>query len=447
MSDFYFVAVLTYGTEKQRGVSSFKIGNGAGTDVLLALFGERAKEMTPPQASYRYVHVDGPRLTAHRNYIVLRVTLDEKAQVEAICRKQGSFTWVYLWESETQRWLEFPCSPQAHYIDPSSYGGACPKFPPTHATFATPSRLDTELPTATTNSLTVTQSDDWWWIGGDTYPHREALRTAGAKWSKMRREWYFKGATLPPAIQSLAAPQLFPAIATPLPKQALGVLPASVPAQEPDRSPRPVAILDSTGGLPQNYVGRVNVVGDCYCFGVVVDRRPPTYKNIPIYLSVAGPATSVEALWAKLSQGKDTSVVPDDTGSKAIYLEPNKGGLYVRCQKKLDALGIDHLILVHTDMAEPRYPVAGDDQEPATTYLLCTSDTQRCAKLGEHVRKTVKVAVFEDWFPYLHREGRARGLVRDCVGYGVEGIAVMLSAPKWTSIITHGLTVADIQFS
>src|SRR5450432_2800463 len=141
--------------------------------------------------------------------------------------------------------------------------------------------------------------------------------------------------------------------------------------------------------IPQAYIGRVNVVGDCYCFGVVVDRRPPAYKNIPIYLSVAGPATSVEALWAKLSQGKETSVVPDDPAQNAIYLEPNRGGLYTRYQKKIEALGIDHLILIHDTLAEPQYRPADDKDDPATTYLLCVSDEQRRAKLGEHVRKTV----------------------------------------------------------
>src|SRR5258708_36641176 len=40
--------------------------------------------------------------------------------------------------------------------------------------------------------------------------------------------------------------------------------------------------------IPQSYVGRVNVVGECYCLGVVGDRRPPTYKNIPTYLNFTG---------------------------------------------------------------------------------------------------------------------------------------------------------------
>jgi hypothetical protein len=196
--------------------------------------------------------------------------------------------------------------------------------------------------------------------------------------------------------------------------------------------------------IPQQFIGRVNVVGDCYCMGVVVERRPPTYKNIPIYLSLVGPATSVEAAWAKLSQGKETSVVPE-TGN-AIYLEPNKAGLFQRYQKKLDALGVDHLVLVHEHMAEPLYPLPGD-KEPFTTYMLCVSEEQKLAKLGEHVRKTVKIAVFDAWFPYLLVEGRRMGLLSACNGYGVEALAITLDAQRWTTIITGGLKDKKISLS
>ena len=213
MSDFQFIAVLTYGKENHGDQSDFKLGQGAGMSVLLALFGRHAREFIVPRASYRYVNLDVKGISAYRNYLVLNVTPDEKAQVETICRKQGSYTWVYLWEQSTRRWLEFPSAPQAHYIDPSSYGGSCPKFPLTHAKFITPSKLTDDVPEiSSVGGLTVTQSGDWWWIAGDTYPHREALRNMGAQWSKSRREWYFKGHELPQAIRDLTASQ--PALPT-----------------------------------------------------------------------------------------------------------------------------------------------------------------------------------------------------------------------------------------
>lgn len=148
MSDFHFIAVLTYGREKHSNKSDFKLGQGAGMNVLLTLLGNRAQELFVPRASYRYVYLEVKGISTHHNYLVLRVTPDEKAQVEAICRKQGSYTWVYLWENDTRRWLEFPSAPQAHYIDPSSYGGAYPKFPPMHAAFVTPSTLTDDVPEA-----------------------------------------------------------------------------------------------------------------------------------------------------------------------------------------------------------------------------------------------------------------------------------------------------------
>jgi len=51
--------------------------------------------------------------------------------------------------------------------------------------------------------------------------------------------------------------------------------------------------------IPQQYVGRMNVVGDCFVFGAAL------HDNRPVYLDIAGPATSVEAVWARLAQGKE----------------------------------------------------------------------------------------------------------------------------------------------
>src|SRR5579864_3681806 len=172
MTDFHFIAVLTYGKEQQDGVPSFKIGRGVSADVLLALFGSRARENTPPRASYRYIHLDVKGATTHQYYLVLRLTADEKAMVETLCRSHGHSVALYLWQDG--RWLQFPCAPQAHYIDPQSYGGSRPKFPPTVAPFLTLSRPSNAPDASTgTHGLTIEQSGNWWWIGGDTYPHKE----------------------------------------------------------------------------------------------------------------------------------------------------------------------------------------------------------------------------------------------------------------------------------
>ncbi len=100
--------------------------------------------------------------------------------------------------------------------------------------------------------------------------------------------------------------------------------------------------------------------------------------------------------------------------------------------------------LLHEDLADPGYPSVSEEKEPTTTYILCLSEEQRLAKLGEHVRKTVKVAVFDRWFAYLDRQGRQQGLVRDCAGHAVQAVAVRLDPLKWTAIITEGLRTGQI---
>ena len=301
MSDFHYVAVLTYGSEKQRDVSSFKIGRGAGIDALLTLFGSRAKETTPPQASYRYVHVDQKDMTTHHNYLVLRVTSDEKDQIETICRKVGSYTWVYLWEQDTRRWLEFPCAPQAHYLDPSSYGGSCPKFPPTAARFITPSTPINDEPEVSADTLvTITQSGDWWWIGGDTYAHKEVLRAAGARWSKKRQQWYYIGETLPKQIQVLISE----------------VLPASPLPDVPDQSPalRSDREISATGDEPPHSAKPENTLT------ITAEPTPtPTYP-VPIASDAVPEAVSEPGVQEVLDSGETLmrSVRTDDVTAALI---------------------------------------------------------------------------------------------------------------------------------
>src|SRR5713101_5156078 len=153
--------------------------------------------------------------------------------------------------------------------------------------------------------------------------------------------------------------------------------------------------------IPQEYVGLANVVGDCTCFGLATHLKIPLYKYVPVFVNVTGASSSVEALWAKLVQGKATSIVRDHEAS--LPLEPDRMGQYVRFQKKIEGLGVDHLLLVHRDLTEPQYPT---DNEATQAYSFWLSDAQGEAKLGEHVRKTVKVAVFDQWFSYFHTEGR-----------------------------------------
>ena len=48
----------------------------------------------------------------------------------------------------------------------------------------------------------------WWWLTGNTYPHRQLLKQQGARFSGKRRAWYFIGWELPASIRQLLAPEL-----------------------------------------------------------------------------------------------------------------------------------------------------------------------------------------------------------------------------------------------
>ncbi|MEO1440939.1 MAG: hypothetical protein AAFV33_11080, partial [Chloroflexota bacterium] len=65
----------------------------------------------------------------------------------------------------------------------------------------------------------------WWWITGDTYPHRAAFKAAGCRWSRKRKSWYFVGETLPKAVQEIIDMAAFDAkveTAQPKPEQRVG---------------------------------------------------------------------------------------------------------------------------------------------------------------------------------------------------------------------------------
>ena len=187
--------------------------------------------------------------------------------------------------------------------------------------------------------------------------------------------------------------------------------------------------------IKRTYVGQVSVIGTAYCFGVAVHLDSETHKAVPVYLDIAGPATSVEAAWARLAQGKELTIVPDT--APAIYLQPPQAGTLKRYQRRFPELAIDQLVLIHTDAVE--VPSEG------MTFHLETSLEQAKASLGAHVRALVKVAVFPAWHDYLMARGKAERLIYPCTCYGgVTVSAIELDASKWTSVIVRGLQKKEI---
>jgi hypothetical protein len=187
--------------------------------------------------------------------------------------------------------------------------------------------------------------------------------------------------------------------------------------------------------IKRAYVGQVSVVGTAYCFGAAVHLDQETHKAVPVYLDIAGPATSVEAAWARLVQGKELTIVPDQ--APAIYLQPPKAGTLKRYQRRFPELAIDQLVLVHTDAVEV--------PDEGLTFQIETSPEQATASLGAHVRALVKVAVFPAWHDYLMERGQAERLIYPCTSFGgVTVSAIRLDADRWTSLIARGLEKKEI---
>ncbi len=202
----HIVAVSTYGSQrvndpaaKQR-VSAYKIGyTGAGSAVLLELFGAKAHDVSSRRARYHYVQIDVD-VTVRHGFIVLKLTDDELATAEAIARRCHRAD-AYLWRDDM--WLEFPNSRESDYKPPVSTG---PRFNPSGLRATSPSTGEKE---AAVKGIVVEKSQHdpnkppWWWISGDTHPHRESLKRHNCRWSVKRKSWYFIGAELPAAIQQL----------------------------------------------------------------------------------------------------------------------------------------------------------------------------------------------------------------------------------------------------
>lgn len=186
--------------------------------------------------------------------------------------------------------------------------------------------------------------------------------------------------------------------------------------------------------MNQAYVGQVTVVGECFAFGCAIDGGQL------VYLDVAGPATSVEAVWAKIASGKEAAIIPPGRNAEKIALRSEEGKLK-RFQRKVEGIGVYHLVLIHRDLLEPTY------NELSKTYIFLTDDkAQTTAKLGAHIAELVDIAVFTGWHPYLVQQGRMGGLLTPLTCYGgVKLWRVTLDRDAWSRLICHGLSIGSLK--
>ncbi len=188
--------------------------------------------------------------------------------------------------------------------------------------------------------------------------------------------------------------------------------------------------------LPMKYLGVISAHGDAYVFGYAIDME--AQNPLPVYLNLAGPATAIEAAWARLDLGKELNLIPENGGT--VHFQAPDKGLYRRFQTRLGASDTDHCILLHRDAVEPVYA------EHSKTYLLVTGDGQFTDLVGMHVQRLVQVAVFKDWHPFLSEQARRDpDLAYTLWNEGGQTIwALVLDRNAWTRTIQHGLEAGRI---
>jgi len=510
----FFVAVDSYGYEKVTDpttglrVSALKCTRAV-PQLLLTLFGENACDLTPPRAlAYRYIHLSAlPRL--HKNFLVLSLTAEEVGQVEALCRTQV-FSWVYLWREG--EWFEFPGRDDANYRPAKGRGSGVPypRFSPPQAPFCTPSRLATiektgvASPQSQAGRVVLEKSGDWWWLTGNTYPHRALLKSAGARWSKKRQAWYLIGATLPASLAPLVtAPkpgesETVTTVATPValhsglsegtsstnshapekhteapytdrpkapsPSLAPQVDPPAIRIVKPDMastsdgdvigqailaakpsapvpSPAPRAPRFPTSRRTVQHIGQ-RYVGELTgsISGEVHCYGFAVHDGVCVYVNMAGPRLAVEAIRAKLGKGEAVNLVSWDGPSLELTAGEGQTGKYTDFFSHLPEARFTSLILVHEWLTRPNYG------GKATTFLIRTSELQAMAKLKQHVTELVSLPVFDAWTDYLWQAGQSALLVRKTLSGGdVDMLSLDLDSDAWSRLITGGLVQGAIQ--
>lgn len=101
------------------------------------------------------------------------------------------------------KWLDLPSQRDPAYSETTSRSG--PDFDPTGLRIVVAATGKAEDADGIVVEKTQRSPSDtaWWWLSGNTYPHRQTLKQNGCRWSKKRRAWYFIGEALPDALQQL----------------------------------------------------------------------------------------------------------------------------------------------------------------------------------------------------------------------------------------------------
>jgi hypothetical protein len=500
MAEQHILAVHTYGSQRvkkpgtNQTISAYKIGyTSAACEVLQALYGTKAHNVSSPHASYRYLQIDGETTVRH-SYLLLHVTADELARAEAITRQHQRAA-VFLWQEN--RWLELPHGRNPAYLESLSRSG--PDFNPSGFCPVAPSTGEQEGAVAGIRVEKSQRDPDqkpWWWILGDTYPQRETLKRCGARFSSRRRAWYYIGWELPDGIHQLVThitettnaetePPSDLTLSPELEAQILDALAAdeaeaarneavsdTVEARQvelPTEADKPAVRVMKPSFIPVDgtpldqvqtaivqtktqptlvlHAGSVSqkrtltAVGQSYVgeltgsiSGDVHCYGYAIHEGVCVFVNMGGPRMAVEAVRAKLSKGDIVSCTLWD--APAIELTAGEGntGMYHDYFANIPEAKFTSLILCHDLLVNPNYG------GKSTTFILRTDEAQAAAKLKHHVTELVKVPVFNEWASYLYHAGQTAMLVRQTRSAGdVDLLTIDLDIDAWTRLITGGI--------
>ena len=504
MADTRILAVHTYGSQRVRSpgsnqtVSAYKIGySSAACEVLLALYGAKAHDVSSPHASYRYIQFDGETTVRH-GYLLLNVTPDELTRAEAVTRRYHRAA-VFVWRED--KWLELPNSRDNAYSEPTARSG--PGFNPSGFRPVSPSTGEkatvVEGIRAEKNQRDPNQKP-WWWILGDTYPQRETLKRFGARFSSKRRAWYYVGWELPDGIRRLithitetrsteaeAVPETaaIPTMSPELEAQILDTLAqddaagaenASASAEDTVSKPEPLTEAEMpavrvmkpasipTDGTPLDEVQTAIIqaraqpvpvlrqavvsqkrtlaaIGQAYVgeltgsiTGNVYCYGYAIHEGICVFVNMGGPRMAVEAIRAKFGKGEIVTCVPWDAPAVELTAGEGNSGMYHDFMQNIPEAKFTSLILCHDLLVNPNYG------GKSTTFILRTDEAQPAAKLKHRVTELVKVPVFDEWAGYLYHAGQTAMLVRQTRSAGdIDLLSVTLDVDAWTRLITGGI--------
>ena len=343
----------------------------------------------------------------------------------------------------------------------------------------------------------------WWWIGGDTRPHKELFKEHGAKWSRKRKQWYLISETLPQAIQNLAD-SLNPEGNSSPDRETIKVEVPNVDEHPPCSIEEASQVLSIPLSRNSSYETRSKEImkvreeeerpnQDAEAEMVepirvlAAPEADELIKETMLQLKASPSALVIEPAPVRTSRQKiPQRYCGELTGSitgavwcygyalhEGICIYLNMAGPKMATEAIRAKLGKGDIVNLlpedasaieltagegntgmYTDFLQniPEARVASrilvheslltpDYGGKSTTYIMQVDDYQVMKQLQNHVRELVSVAVFDDWADYLWQAGKIAKLVRNTrCGGGLTILAIDLDIDAWTRLITGGLS-------